>query len=189
APELELLGIEELTATLQQLADEKYDEKQARLGEELMSVFQRDVMLRVVDQSWKDHLLALDHLKEGIGLRAMGQKDPKNEYKRESFELFQEMKERIEDTIIKTVYRVEPMSVEQMNQQRRQQRQRPPSGFQLDAPLKAGAPLGAAGSAPGAPAPRLAARREAKVGRNAPCPCGSGKKFKKCHGAPARVGG
>ena len=189
APELELLGIEELTATLQQLADEKYDEKQARLGEELMSVFQRDVMLRVVDQSWKDHLLALDHLKEGMGLRAMGQKDPKNEYKRESFELFQEMKERIEDTIIKTVYRVEPMSVEQMNQQRRQQRQRPPSGFQLDAPLKAGAPLGAAGSAPGAPAPRLAARREAKVGRNAPCPCGSGKKFKKCHGAPARVGG
>jgi preprotein translocase subunit SecA len=160
------------------MADSKMAEKRDRLGPELMDVFQRDVMLRVVDQSWKDHLLALDHLKEGIGLRAVGQKDPKNEYKRESFELFQAMKERIEDTIIKTVYRVEPMSVEEMRAQSRQQRQRPPSGFQFSAPPKASIAQG----------PKTI-RKEAKVGRNAPCPCGSGKKYKKCHGRPARVGG
>ena len=189
--DLDDLGVDELTARLQQMADSKYNEKQERLGSELMAAFQRDVMLRVVDQSWKDHLLALDHLKEGIGLRAMGQKDPKNEYKRESFELFQAMKERIEDTILKTVYRVEPMSVEQLNEQRRQRRQRPPSGFQLNAPPKAAAPLGpgAADQPAGQGPPRTVVRQEAKVGRNAPCPCGSGKKYKKCHGAPARVGG
>jgi len=182
------LGVDELTETLQQLADDKYNEKTQRLGAELMTAFQRDVMLRVVDQSWKDHLLALDHLKEGINLRAMGQKDPKNEYKRESFELFQAMKERIEDTTIKTIYRVEPMSVEQM-QAERQQRQRPPSGFQLSAPPKTGGPPPAQ-AAQGAPAaPRTIVRSESKVGRNDPCPCGSGKKYKKCHGSPARVGG
>lgn len=182
------LGVDELTETLQQLADDKYNEKTQRLGAELMTAFQRDVMLRVVDQSWKDHLLALDHLKEGINLRAMGQKDPKNEYKRESFELFQAMKERIEDTTIKTIYRVEPMSVEQM-QAERQQRQRPPSGFQLSAPPKTGGAPSPPG-AQGAPAaPRTIVRSEGRVGRNDPCPCGSGKKYKKCHGSPARVGG
>ena len=173
------LGVAELSSHLHELAEAKYREKQERLGPELMRVFQRDVMLRVVDQSWKDHLLALDHLREGIGLRAVGQRDPKNEYKRESFELFQAMKERIEDTIIKTIYRVEPLSVEQMNEQRRQRRQRPPSGFQFEAPRKTSGP---------APAVKPAVRAEAKVGRNDPCPCGSGKKFKKCHGAPAKVG-
>ncbi len=178
--DVEELGVEELADKLKQLADSKYDEKEERLGPELMPVFQRDVMLRVVDQSWKDHLLALDHLREGIGLRAVGQRDPKNEYKRESFELFQAMKERIEDTIIKTLYRVEPMSVEQMAEQRRQRRQKPPSGFQFSAPTKAG----------GAPPPvvRTAVRSHEKVGRNAPCPCGSGKKYKKCHGRPVQVG-
>jgi preprotein translocase subunit SecA len=175
---LDELGVDGLTSAFQDLADAKYDEKHERLGPELMSVFQRDVLLRVVDQSWKDHLLALDHLKEGIGLRAVGQKDPKNEYKRESFELFQAMKERIEDTTIKTIYRVEPMSVEQMKEHRRQQSQRPPSGFQFSAPPKAAAPQ----------SPKTV-RGETKVGRNQPCPCGSGKKYKKCHGAPARVGG
>lgn len=173
--DISTLGTDELAETLKELADTKYREKRERLGPELMNVFQRDVMLRVVDQSWKDHLLALDHLREGIGLRAMGQKDPKQEYKRESFELFQAMKERIEDTTIKTIYRVEPMSVEQMAEQRRQRRQRPPSGFQFSAPPKAAGP----------PKP---VKAEAKVGRNDPCPCGSGKKYKKCHGQPARVG-
>jgi preprotein translocase subunit SecA len=176
--DLGALGVDELATTLKGLADDKYTEKSARLGADLMRAFQRDVMLRVVDQSWKDHLLALDHLKEGIGLRAVGQRDPKQEYKKESFELFQSMKERIEDTTIKTIFRVEPMSVEQVNEHRRQQRQRPPSGFQLTAPAKAAGPVAA---------PTL--RAEAKVGRNDPCPCGSGKKYKKCHGQPARVGG
>jgi preprotein translocase subunit SecA len=171
------LGVEDLTSKLQDLADAKYREKSERLGHELMTAFQRSILLRVVDHAWKEHLLALDHLKEGIGLRAVGQKDPKNEYKRESFELFQEMKERIEDTTIKTVFRAEPVSMEQLQEQRLR-RQQPPSGFKLSAPPKAAAP----------PVPRTV-RVEEKVGRNDPCPCGSGKKYKKCHGRPAKVGG
>jgi len=130
-------------------------------------------MLRVVDQSWKDHLLALDHLKEGIGLRGYGQRDPKNEYKRESFELFQAMKERIEDTVLKTVFRVEPVSVEQLAEQRLRRRQRAP--MDLSAPPKAAGP----------PKTVTLQREGEKVGRNDPCPCGSGKKYKKCHGRTA----
>ncbi len=171
------LGVEELSERLKQLADDKFAEKEERLGDELMTAFQRGVMLRVVDQSWKDHLLALDHLREGIGLRAMGQRDPKNEYKRESFELFQAMKERIEDTIIKNVYRVEPLSLEQMEQQRQR---RSPAGVQFSAPQKTAGPP---------PRKQAPVKVETKVGRNDPCPCGSGKKYKKCHGSPAKVTG
>jgi preprotein translocase subunit SecA len=135
-------------------------------------------MLRVVDQSWKDHLLALDHLKEGIGLRGYGQRDPKQEYKKESFDLFQAMKERIEDTITKTLFRLEPVSEEQMAEQRRR-RQAPPMGFQFSAPAKAGPPP--------RQQPQTVVRQGEKVGRNDPCPCGSGKKYKKCHGASSAV--
>ncbi len=175
---LEDLGLDELQARLEEAFQSKYAEKEERLGEELMRMFERDVMLRVVDHAWKDHLLALDHLKEGIGLRGYGQRDPKNEYKRESFELFQAMKERIEDTIIKTLFRIEPISAEQMAEKRRRQ-PAPPSRFQFSAPPKAARPA----------KPQTVRRKGEKIGRNDPCPCGSGKKYKKCHGAPARVAG
>ncbi len=176
--DLESLGTEELRAEIWKAVEAKYAEKEERLGAELMRMFERDVMLRVVDASWKDHLLALDHLKEGIGLRGYGQRDPKQEYKRESYELFSAMKERVEDTITKTLFRLEPVSEEQMAEQRRR-RQAPPSRFQFSAPPKAASPQ----------VPRTVVRKAEKVGRNAPCPCGSGKKYKKCHGAPARVAG
>ena len=140
-------------------------------------MFERDIMLRVVDQSWKDHLLALDHLKEGIGLRGYGQRDPKNEYKRESYELFQAMKERIEDTVIKTLFRLEPLSEEQLAERRQRQRSQAPGALSFTAPPKTGAPV----------QPQTVKRSAEKVGRNQPCPCGSGKKYKKCHGAPAGV--
>jgi preprotein translocase subunit SecA len=176
--ELETLGIEELRDTLTDAVEAKYAEKEERLGAELMRVFERDVMLRVVDQSWKDHLLALDHLKEGIGLRGYGQRDPLNEYKRESFELFQAMKERIEDTILKTLFRLEPISEEQMAEQRRR-RQTAPSDQRF---LRAEQPAQAT------PQQTTVVRQGKKIGRNDPCPCGSGKKYKKCHGAPTAVG-
>ncbi len=176
--ELEELGTEEMQEALSEAVRAKYADKEERLGEELMRLFERDVMLRVVDQSWKDHLLALDHLKEGIGLRGYGQRDPKNEYKRESFELFQAMKERIEDTIIKTLFRLEPVSQEQLAERRRRPRAAA-SGLSFSAPPKTGAP----------PRPAPTVRVKKKVGRNAPCPCGSGKKYKKCCGAVARVAG
>ncbi|HKI86511.1 MAG TPA: preprotein translocase subunit SecA [Thermoanaerobaculia bacterium] len=171
--DLSALGVEEMRDQLWTIANGKYEEKAARLGEELMELFERDVMLRVVDHSWKDHLLALDHLKEGIGLRGYGQQDPLNEYKRESFELFQEMKERIEDTIVKTLFRLEPISEEQLAEQRqRRQRRSAPARLQHAAPAEASAP-----------APQTVVRKGEKVGRNDPCPCGSGKKYKKCCGA------
>ena len=184
--EIEELEADELREYISGLVEARYAAKEERLGADLLRLFERDVMLRIVDQAWKDHLLALDHLKEGIGLRGYGQRDPKNEYKRESYELFSGMKERIEDSILKTLFRLEPVSPEQMEERRRQRAaaaQRP--RFQLE---------GGAGSAPSAFAPRRAAppqpakpqtvvRQGDKVGRNDPCPCGSGKKYKKCHGA------
>jgi preprotein translocase subunit SecA len=174
---LEDLGIDELADRLWEVIEKKYADKEARLGEELTRLFERDVLLRVVDQSWKDHLLALDHLKEGIGLRGYGQRDPKNEYKRESFELFQAMKERIEDTSVKTLFRLEPISEQQMEDQRRRRQHAPPSQFQFSAPPKAAQ----------AQTPKTVVNTSAKVGRNDPCPCGSGKKYKKCCGASSKV--
>jgi preprotein translocase subunit SecA len=177
--DLEELGIDELREELGKAAEAKYLEKGERLGEELMRLFERDVLLRVVDQSWKDHLLALDHLKEGIGLRGYGQRDPKQEYKRESFELFAAMKERIEDTAIKTLFRLEPVSQEQMDEQRRKRRESARAPMNLTAPPKVAVPT----------MPKTVVRKGEKVGRNDPCPCGSGKKYKKCCGSTARMAG
>jgi preprotein translocase subunit SecA len=170
---LEELGRDDLREALWTLAEGKYVEKEGRLTAPLMRVFERDVMLRVVDHAWKEHLLALDHLKEGIGLRGYGQRDPLNEYKRESYELFQAMKERVEDTIVKTLYRLEPVSAEQIAEQRARRRM-PTTPPRLSAPPKSAvAPAAAA----------TVVRQGDKIGRNDPCPCGSGKKYKKCHGA------
>jgi preprotein translocase subunit SecA len=172
------LGAEHLKERIRGAVEKRFVEKEARLGPDLMRAFEKDVLLRVVDQSWKDHLLALDHLKEGIGLRGYGQRDPKNEYKRESFELLQAMKERIEDTVVKTLFRVEPVSVEQLAQQRRARPPQPaPSRPEPVAALRGGGP----------PRPVAVVRAGEKIGRNDPCPCGSGKKYKKCHGRTQAV--
>jgi preprotein translocase subunit SecA len=178
--ELSELGVDEIREELEQLVEGKYREKEERIGEETMRIFERDVLLRVVDHSWKDHLLALDHLKEGINLRGYGQRDPKQEYKRESYELFQAMKERVEDTILKTVFRVEPMTEEQLAEERKRRSEEFRRRFQLSGPE--GPQAGAAGGRP-----QTVVRKGEKVGRNDPCPCGSGKKYKKCHGATVAV--
>ena len=168
------LGIDELRNTLWNPIEAKYNEKEERLGDDLMRHFEREVLLRIVDNSWKDHLLALDHLREGIGLRGYGQRDPKQEYKRESYELFEAMRERIEDAITRTLFRAEPISEEQMAEQRRR-RKAPASGFEFSAPSKT------------ATRQKTVVRSSEKIGRNSPCPCGSGKKYKKCHGAAAQA--
>ncbi len=169
--DLEELTTDELRSKLGDAVEAKYNDKVERLTSDLMALFERDIMLRTVDRAWKDHLLALDHLKEGIGLRGYGQKDPLNEYKRESFELFQAMKDRIEDTIIKTIFRVEPISEEQLAEQRQHRAASAPSKMRFSAPPKTSAPQKV-----------VTVRNTEKVGRNDPCPCGSGKKYKKCHG-------
>jgi len=174
--DLDEMGIDDLQEDLWKVIEAKYDAKEQRFGEEIMRIVERDLMLRVVDHAWKEHLLALDHLKEGIGLRGYGQRDPLQEYKVESFELFQEMKERIEDTIIRNLFRVEPASEEQMAEQRRaRERQAAASKMQFSAPAK----VTPNRTAP----PKQVVRSGEKVGRNDPCPCGSGKKYKKCCGA------
>jgi preprotein translocase subunit SecA len=176
---LEEMGVDELRDNLKAAVKAKYDEKEQRLGE-IMRLFERDIMLRVVDHAWKEHLLALDHLKEGINLRGYGQRDPKQEYKKESYEAFQTMKERVEDSILKTLFRMEPMTEEQMEEERRRRAEAFRRRFQLSAAAASAAEAGEG-------KPQTVVRKGEKVGRNDPCPCGSGKKYKKCHGATAAV--
>ena len=215
---LDELGAEELRDAIFGAAEQSYTGKEETHGAEALRAAERHHMLRVVDGAWKDHLLALDHLKEGIGLRGYGQRDPKNEYKRESYELFTEMKDRTEDTIIKDLFRLRPVSAEEIAELERRRRAIGPQGMSFRHPSALGLPAAAGGPQPGpgmpgmpgggpsgpAPAgfpppqgptgpparpqkPRTVVRPQAKVGRNAPCPCGSGKKYKKCCGAPVAV--
>jgi preprotein translocase subunit SecA len=193
--ELSELGIDELRDLLRKAVHDRYQEQVDKNGGEAFDSLQRHVMLSTVDASWKDHLLALDHLKEGIGLRGYGQRDPKNEYKRESYELFQAMKERIEDTVLKTLFRIEPVTEEQLEQlRRRRQRMAPPqvaaqpSGAPRQFEERPSGQQLPPGMARPPAKPQTFVHDQPKVGRNDPCPCGSGKKYKKCHGrAPAPV--
>ncbi len=171
--DLEELGIDELRDQLWQAIESKYAAKEEQHGAEVLRILERNIMLQILDGDWKDHLLALDHLKEGISLRGYGQKDPLNEYKRESFELFADMKTRYEDSAIKTLFRVEPVSEEELAERRRRMVEQMKSRFRFSAPAKTS----------GQTKPQTVKRKGKKVGRNEPCPCGSGKKYKKCHGA------
>ena len=155
----------DLRETLWSTITGHYEEKEGRLGAEVMRQHERTLMLYVIDTAWKDHLLAMDHLKEGIGLRGYGQRDPLMEYKKESFAMFGLMKERIEDEIITNLWRMDP-AVRESQGEMRTRRER---DLVYSAPAKEAA--------------RPVQRNVARVGRNEPCPCGSGKKFKKCHGA------
>jgi len=180
----------------------KYDAKEAVVGAEAMRQVERFVMLETVDRQWKDHLYSLDHLKEGIGLRGYGQKDPLVEYKKESFELFQDMKRRVDEDMVNRLW-IGQFTVVDNNAPPRPPRRvsapislnepkAEPVGAFASAPRASSVPVGfppRASSPPrvgGDDAPVQTVRRdEPKVGRNDPCPCGSGKKYKKCHGAAA----
>ena len=178
-----------------------YEEKEKLVGREILQRLERDIMLQVVDTQWKDHLYSLDHLKEGIGLRGYGQRDPLVEYKKESFTLFQAMKTRVDGEIVRYLWGLRAVPRDDRPVARPLRRQRAP--LLLNGASKEPQPAfaGAAGSMHAGFAPQAAAspgptrvgggdatiktvrREEPKVGRNEPCPCGSGKKYKKCHGA------
>ena len=214
-------GVKADTLNRQELGDaifeklkERYDAKEKLIGPEAMRHHERMIMLSVIDQQWKDHLLSMDHLKEGIGLRGYGQHDPLVEYKKESFDMFEAMMQRFQEDTVRYLYLMQIL-------------ERPPDAGAGGPPQSA---PGGQGPEPGAPAqhggdgngrrpPRMVStsadeleeafmrrkRRELeqarmagagdtpqvqqvvrgqdKVGRNDPCPCGSGKKYKKCHGA------
>jgi preprotein translocase subunit SecA len=178
-----------------------YVDKEQLVSEEILRRIERDIMLQIVDAQWKDHLYSLDHLKEGIGLRGYGQRDPLVEYKKESFELFQDMKGRIEEEMVRYLFHLRPMigdePVAARPAARRPQAMTTNHPSTEAVPAFAGATRSAvATSASARPAPAPArtggddviktVRNEGpKIGRNDPCPCGSGKKYKKCHGAAA----
>jgi preprotein translocase subunit SecA len=179
-----------------------YEEKEKLVTPEVLRRVERDVMLQIVDAQWKDHLYSLDHLKDGIGLRGYGQRDPLVEYKKESFDLFQAMKERVEEEIVRYLWWLRPVLSSEAGPampRRTAARQSPlilndPVAEAIPAFAGAGRSAGAA-RASAAPQParvggddapvKTVRREEPKVGRNDPCPCGSGKKYKKCHGAAA----
>src|SRR6202522_1566173 len=151
----------------------RYEEKEALFGAQTLRWLERHILLDVVDGQWKDHLLTLDHLKEGIGLRGYGQKDPLVEFKKEAFILFDELMNRIDTEAVRFLFLMQPARPEDEAKkiEQRQQRQ------QRDLQFQAGPAQAETASKP--------VRAGAKVGRNDPCPCGSGKKYKKCHGAAA----
>jgi preprotein translocase subunit SecA len=153
---------------------ERYAERERELGLDLLRALERHEMLIVIDQQWKDHLLSIDHLKEGIGLRGYGQRDPLTEYKREAFELFQDMAGRVKAAVVERLFKVQIVRDAPIEM--------PTMTAWADTQESRGALPGDTGrsapAAPARPAPRTASGE--KVGRNDPCPCGSGKKYKKC---------
>jgi preprotein translocase subunit SecA len=203
-----------LSEAIVEAVNARYSEKETQFGADLMRWLERRIILDVVDSQWKDHLLSLDHLKEGIGLRGYGQKDPLVEFKKEAFILFEDMMARIDNETVRYLFHIQIQQGEQPPQQL-QQRPEPP---RPPRPGTSAAMASAAARASGsemdsqhlpsvareierkqsrqqrdlqyqtgpaqAEAPKPV-RAAAKVGRNDPCPCGSGKKYKKCHGANA----
>ncbi|AMO80861.1 preprotein translocase subunit SecA [Hafnia alvei] len=166
---------ETLRERIFQQAVEVYQRKEEVVGVEMMRNFEKGVMLQTLDSLWKEHLAAMDYLRQGIHLRGYAQKDPKQEYKRESFAMFAAMLESLKYEVISVLSKVQvrmPEEVEAMEQQRREEAERLARQQQLshvdDATLVAQDLASQTG--------------ERKVGRNDPCPCGSGKKYKQCHG-------
>src|ERR1044071_8083411 len=158
-------------------AKASYESKEAQVGAEALRPYERIIMLNIIDAQWKDHLLAIDHLKQGIGLVGYGQKDPLVEYKKESFDMFQAMLDRIDTTTIRTLFNLQVVA-EQQPEQWQQRRQRRPTSMTFTGPNQ-----GATAAGEEAARTKTVTRDQPKVGRNEPCPCGSGKKHKKCCGA------
>ena len=162
---LEDLERDGLTDVIFEAASKVYDQRETAIGSEDFRQLERVVMLQTVDNLWKDHLLSMDHLKEGIGLRGYAQQNPLIVYKKEGFEMFNNMISRVKDETLGILFRIqieEPKKIDDLRQPKEQK-------------------LAFSGGG-GPEKPKTAQRKSKKVGRNAPCPCGSGKKYKKCCG-------
>ncbi|MFN2514768.1 MAG: preprotein translocase subunit SecA [Pyrinomonadaceae bacterium] len=158
----------------------KYGEKEQQIGPEAMRTYERIIMLNIIDAQWKDHLLSLDHLKQGIGLVGYGQKDPLVEYKKQSFDMFQEMLDRIDTSTIRSLFNLQVVAEQPPETLRQRRLPRRSTSLTFTGPNQ-----GAAAAGEEAGKVKTVVRDQPKVGRNEPCPCGSGKKYKKCHGAAA----
>ena len=164
-----------LAEKLQQEVEERYAQREEQIGKENMRHLERIILLQMVDTHWKEHLLNMDYLKEGIGLRGYGQKNPLDEYKKEGFEMFMDLIGTVKQQTISTLFRIQLVreeEVAQLEEEQRRQKQKQPMQMSH-------------GEGEG-PARRKPVEREGeKVGRNEPCPCGSGKKYKRCCGKAA----
>jgi preprotein translocase subunit SecA len=195
------LNRQELGDAIFDKLEEAYGAKEKQLGPDALRYHERMIMLSVLDTQWKDHLLNMDHLKEGIGLRGYGQHDPLVEYKRESFDMFEGMMRRFQEETARYLFHMQIVdtaptpvaagvggdgqqsqpaprkrastSIDDLEAQFQRRKKRELQEARM------------AGSNGNATAPQQVVRGQAKVGRNDPCPCGSGKKYKKCHGVEA----
>jgi preprotein translocase subunit SecA len=227
--ELAALGRSDMAERLGARIEEKYRDKELAVGPELMRFHERMIMLQIVDTQWKDHLYGIDHLKEGIGLRGYAQKDPLVEYKRESYDMFTALMDRIDEEILRWIYLYQPVPVDMAPPPEEEPAEAPaprvrraPAGRPAREAVREPVAIGAGGGgfaprpqprnltfndpgealsgsrssgfAAAAAEPKEAhggegapvqtyKREQPKVGRNDACPCGSGKKYKKCHGA------
>ncbi|MBI0153725.1 preprotein translocase subunit SecA [Gilliamella sp. W8128] len=175
---------ENLRERILQLAQDKYLEKETAAGADAFRQFEKSVMLQTLDTLWKEHLSAMDYLRQGIHLRGYAQKDPKQEYKRESFNMFANMLESLKYDVIGILSRVQIRSQEEVDEAERQRQaeiERLMAKQQANHESVTGIDGENDGQASNSSQPIV--RTQAKVGRNDPCPCGSGKKYKHCHGA------
>jgi preprotein translocase subunit SecA len=164
ADELQQYKAEDLEQYVMEQINQTYKKKETHFGDEMLHQLEKWIYLRVLDELWKDHLLDMDHLREGIGLRGYAQQDPLREYQKEAYDLFETMIEKNKTEFIEKMFMVQMVEKEEMRGPER------PQEFVLSRgeeqtqkkPVK---------------------RKEKKVGRNEPCPCGSGKKYKKCCGS------
>jgi preprotein translocase subunit SecA len=189
------LGEEQLRERVLREIETKYDEKVQAYGAPILRYIEKQVMLSQLDSHWREHLAAMDYLRQGIHLRSYAQRNPKQEYKREAFELFTTMLDRIKHDAVSLLSRMQLRSQAEIDaeEQERQRRLARAMQFQHAAPEQVTAPppqqANALETEQGAAAPVAQFVRDTrKVGRNEPCPCGSGKKFKHCHGQLASEG-
>jgi preprotein translocase subunit SecA len=175
---------EDIEAEIWEILKTRYAEKEEQVGPESMRAYERYIMLEIIDNQWKDHLLSIDHLKQGIGLVGYGQKDPVVEYKKESFDMFQAMLDRIDTLTVRALFHLqivtqqEAEEVEAERQRRRERARRRNATAMTFTGANATATVAGEEAAKATPF----RRSQPKVKPNDPCYCGSGKKFKKCHG-------
>jgi preprotein translocase subunit SecA len=156
-----------LRESLLSIVKKAYETKESEVGSDVIRYLEKVVLLQIIDTQWKDHLLAIDYLKEGIGLRGYGQKDPLVEYKKEAFDMFADLTSRIATEVVSRLYKIQVQKAETVRRE----------------PVKQARLNYNRGEGSGGPVQTV--RRGKKVGRNDPCPCGSGKKFKRCCGMNA----
>jgi preprotein translocase subunit SecA len=180
-----IMNADQIEEAVWRKASEKYAEKEKLAGAESLRAYERYIMLNIIDTQWKDHLLSIDHLKQGIGLVGYGQKDPLVEYKKQSFEMFQDMLDRIDTHTTRSLFNLEIVvkdeqeEMERLERLERQRARRQSAGMAFTGAMASATAAGDTEEVRHTPFKR----DQPKVKPNDPCYCGSGKKFKKCHGA------